>query len=143
MITKSITYKNLFDGQMHTKTFYFHLSVPEMAKLQVSVKGGYGEYLDKLIKENDQKNLFEQFENLILTSYGVKTEDGEWNKSPELRQKFYDSPAYAALFTEMITNETAAADFINGVIPKSEIDKITRNGQHPKQGLVPPLPPSA
>lgn len=49
--------------------------------------------------------------------YGVKSEDGRrFMKSEEISRSFMESPAYEILFEELVTNDKAAADFVNAVM---------------------------
>ena len=55
-------------------------------------------------------------------AYGQKSADGRrFVKSEELTQEFLQTEAYSELFIKLLTDENAASDFINGIIPK--IDK--------------------
>lgn len=50
-------------------------------------------------------------------AYGVKSEDGRrFMKSEEISRSFMESPAYEILFEELVTNDKAAADFVNAVM---------------------------
>lgn len=122
MIIKTVKYQN-FNGEEVEKTLHFHISYPEFTKLETSVEGGYGEKIKKLVKTKDNKEIVEVFDYLILNSYGVKSEDGEeFIKTPELKEKFRNSAAYAALFAELAQDENKAAEFINGILP-TEVKK--------------------
>ena len=47
----------------------------------------------------------------------VKSEDGRrFMKSEEISRSFMESPAYEVLFEELVTNDKAAADFVNAVM---------------------------
>ena len=61
--------------------------------------------------------IMEFFEDLITKAYGVKSEDGRrFMKSEEISRSFMESPAYEVLFEELVTNDKAAADFVNAVM---------------------------
>lgn len=52
-----------------------------------------------------------------IDGYGVKSEDGRrFMKSEEISRSFMESPAYEILFEELVTNDKAAADFVNAVM---------------------------
>ena len=59
------------------------------------------------------------FKEIILASYGVRSEDGKrFMKSEKAKEEFESSEAFVELFMELATDEKAAADFVNGLIPQ-------------------------
>lgn len=65
------------------------------------------------------------FEEIILTAYGEKSDDGRrFVKSDELSQAFKETEAYSELFMELLTDDKAAAAFINGILPKDIAGKL-------------------
>lgn len=116
MLKKTITYIDL-NGVERTEDFYFNLSKPEIVKMQTSVKGGYDVQLKSIGAGADGGQIMEFFEDLVRRSYGVKDKDGKRHmKSEEISRSFMESPAYEVLFEELITNDRAAADFVNAVM---------------------------
>lgn len=119
MLKKQITFTTC-DGEQRTDTFYFNLSKAELIKMQFSASGGLKEMMEKAVKEADNGKLIEVFEELIRRSYGVKSGDNlSFIKSKDLAEAFMQTDAYSELFMELVTDENAAAAFINGVIPPS------------------------
>ena len=58
------------------------------------------------------------FKDIILMSYGEKSFDGKrFVKRDEIRDGFAQTEAYSNLFMELITDDKAAAEFINGILP--------------------------
>lgn len=127
MLKREIKYEN-FDGNEVTDTYYFNLTRSEMIELEVGYKDGLEAALRRIIETNDRQKLIAEFKNLVLLSYGVKSDDGKrFIKSDQLREEFTQTPAYDALFMELATNDDAAATFIKGIVPKDfskEMDKI-------------------
>lgn len=124
MLKRNITYEN-FNGDTVTGVFWFHLSQPELVKMQVSKEEGFQEFLLKIIKTEDKGQLVDLFDKIILGAYGVKSADGEhFEKSDELREKFASSAAYDALFMELVSSTEAMSAFVNGVVPQKMIDEI-------------------
>lgn len=118
MLKKTITYVDL-NGVERTEDFYFNLSKPEIVKMQGSAKGGYDVQLKGIANNLDGNRIMEFFEDLIRRSYGEKSEDGRrFMKSDEISKNFMETPAYEVLFEEMVTDDKAAADFVNAVMPK-------------------------
>jgi hypothetical protein len=135
VLKRDITYENL-DGESVTETFYFNLTRTEVVELQVSYKEGLGEYLQRIVRTNDQGQVVAMIKMLILTSYGVRSDDGKhFLKSKELSEQFVSSFAYDSLFTELTSNETAAVLFLQGIMPKAVREEIEK-----AQGQVPVLP---
>lgn len=119
MIGLPIKYTNADDEEV-TETFWFHLSKPELMRLQTSIPGGFGKLLQDLIDAKDFNELFKHFEDIIFKSYGVRTPDGKgFQKTDELTQEFRQSFAYEALFDKMTSDEDAFASFLKAMLPKN------------------------
>lgn len=117
MYKKTLTYTDYNDVEK-TESFYFNLSKAEIVEKQLSVEGGFDKVLKGIVDSKNIPELTKFFKTLILASYGVKTEDGRFDKSEELRNKFEHSAAYSEILVEFITDTKAASDFVNGIIPK-------------------------
>lgn len=117
MIKKTFTFVD-FNGVERTEDHYFHLSKAELARMELSINGGFTEMINRVIAAKDQATLLTVFEDLIQKSYGVKTIDGRgFMKRKEDLEAFMATEAYSQLYMELITNADAAAAFFNGVIP--------------------------
>lgn len=117
MLKKIITYTD-YNGVERTEPFYFNLSKAELMEMELGVTGGMTEMLDKIIAAKDAPSLMKTFKEMIMKAYGVKSDDGKrLIKSEELSISFTQTEAYSVLFMELITDDKAAADFVNGIIP--------------------------
>ena len=117
MLKKIITYTD-YNGVERTEPFYFNLSKAELMEIELGVTGGMTEMLDKIIAAKDAPSLMKTFKEMIMKSYGIKSDDGKrLIKSEELSIAFTQTEAYSVLFMELITDDKAAADFVNGIIP--------------------------
>ena len=117
MLKKIITYTD-YNGVERTEPFYFNLSKAELMEMELGVTGGMTEMLNKIIDAKDAPSLMKTFKEMIMKSYGVKSDDGKrLIKSEELSIAFTQTEAYNVLFMELITDDKAAADFVNGIIP--------------------------
>ena len=117
MLKKIITYTD-YNGVERTEPFYFNLSKAELMEMELGVTGGMTEMLDKIIAAKDAPSLMKTFKEMIMKSYGIKSNDGKrLIKSEELSIAFTQTEAYSVLFMELITDDKAAADFVNGIIP--------------------------
>lgn len=127
MIKKTITYTD-YNGNQRTESFWFNLTKAEVTRMEMSVQGGMAEMIDRIIDAQDAPSLISTFETMIQKSYGVKTPDGRgFIKRPEDLEAFMATEAYSELFMELVTNATAAAEFVNGIMP---------NDPEPKPALV-------
>lgn len=119
MLKKTITYVD-YNGTQRTEDFYFNLSQAEIMEMEMSTVGGFVEMINRIVEAQDTPSLIKIFKDLILKTYGEKSLDGKrFIKSDEIREAFSQTEAYSQLFMELATNANAAAEFVNGVIPKS------------------------
>lgn len=117
MYAKTINYTD-YNGVNRTETLYFNLSKAEMAEMQLTTKGGYAEKIEGLVSSDNTAELFRTFKDLILMSYGEKSEDGRrFVKSKELSEAFAQTEAYSELFMELATNDEEGKKFISGIMP--------------------------
>ena len=125
MLKKIITYTD-YNNVERTEPFYFNLSKAELMEMELGVTGGMTEMLNKIINAKDGPSLMKTFKEMIMKSYGVKSDDGKrLIKSEELSIAFTQTEAYSVLFMELITDDKAAADFVNGIIPNEIKDKVS------------------
>lgn len=108
-----------FDGNLRSEDFYFNLTKAEVIEW-LTTNGDYT--LDKVLlrlgQERNAKEIMSLFKDLIYRSYGVKSLDGRrFVKSEEVKQDFMETEAFSILFTELVTDATKAANFINQIIP--------------------------
>lgn len=111
MFKHNIKYTD-FNGVERTEDFYFHLSLPEVTRLEAKLGTDLSKYTEALVGRKDPKELIGFLEDLILTSYGTKTSDGRsFLKSEESRKAFEYSQAYADLFEQLLTDSELARKF--------------------------------
>ena len=98
MLKKIITYTD-YNGVERTEPFYFNLSKAELMEMELGVTGGMTEMLDKIIAAKDAPSLMKTFKEMIMKSYGIKSDDGKrLIKSEELSIAFTQTEAYSVLF---------------------------------------------
>lgn len=137
MLKRPITYTDFFTEEEVTEVFYFNLTKTELIEFEVGYKSGFVEAINRIIESTDREAIVAEFKKIILMAYGVRTADGEFEKSDELRKKFAATAAYDSLFVELSTNDEAAAAFINGVVPK---DMLAATQDQDKPQGPPPSP---
>lgn len=117
MLKKTIKYTN-YNDEKKSNDYYFHLKKSELIDLQFSTAEGFITYIEEITKTNDQTKIWKAFRDIVLLAYGKKSEDGErFIKSDEIRREFEETEAFSELIYELMTSETAAADFINAIMP--------------------------
>lgn len=124
MIKKTITY-NDYNGVERTEDFYFNLSEAEVMEMELGVTGGMAEMIQRIVQAQDGPTIMQTFKDVVLRSYGVKSPDGKrFIKNDTLREEFSQTEAYSQLFMKLAMDSKAAADFVNGIMPKKvEIPK--------------------
>ena len=126
MIKKTVTYTD-FDGNERTEDFYFHLTEQELAEWELSADGGLSGVLTRIINSRDDKKLMEIFKDLLIRSYGVKTPDGRgFIKNEEVLNSFKYTQAFSDIYMELATNDVAASEFVNGIIPANLVKEANK-----------------
>ena len=123
MIKKTVTYTD-FDGNERTEDFYFHFTEQELTEWELSVDGGLSGVLQRIIQSKDNRKIIEIFKDLLIKSYGEKTPDGRgFIKNEEILNKFKYTQAFSDLYMELATNDKAASEFVNGIMPAGLMEK--------------------
>ena len=139
MYKKTITYTDYNDVQ-RTEDFYFSLNEAEITEMQLGVEGGYAAMIDKIIKAQDTPALIKIFKELLLKSYGIKSDDGRrFIKSEKLSEEFTQTPAYSELYMMLATDDKQASAFIKNIMPAKLVAKAN---ELEKQGKIQNLPTS-
>lgn len=137
MLKKEITYEDL-DGNTTVDVFYFNLTRTELMQFEVDYEGGMSGAIRRMIESKDNKEIYGLFNRIVLTSYGVRSDDGKrFVKSDQIREDFTQMPAYDALMTELTTNEGVMTTFITAIMPKdfaAEMSKASVVSLHPAGG---------
>ena len=128
MYVKSITYTD-YKGNERTEDFYFNLSKSEVVEMEYSVQGKLSAFLQKIVKTNDETNLIKLFKELVLKAYGEVSDDGRRfvKDDGKLAQAFSETEAYNVLFMELARDSKAAADFVNGILPKVDDKDVIKD----------------
>lgn len=131
MLKKTIKYVD-FDGNERSEEYRFHLSKSELMEMELSTSGGMERMVNRIVNARDAKSLVKIFKEIILKSYGELSDDGKFfikvKDGHKLADDFAQTEAYSELFMELTTNEEAAAEFINGIVPASLREQIQSRG---------------
>ena len=118
MIKETIKYTD-YNGNELEEDFYFNLSKSEITEMELSYPNGLADHITKITQSNNGAEIVKLFKELILSSYGRKSDDGKrFIKSDEEAKAFSQTEAYSELFMKLATNAEAAAEFVNGIVPK-------------------------
>lgn len=136
MFKKAITFTD-YNGETKTKNYYFNLSRPELMEMKRSPLFEMQKIVDRVNKmenpdeelsvaEKDeiQEKMGEILRNLVIQSYGVKSEDGErfmkrvGDRKFGAGEDFVETMAYDALYMEMISNAGNLVKFVRAVVPE-------------------------
>lgn len=115
-----------YNGQDRSDMLYFNLSQAELMEMELSTQAGVEEMIRVMIATNDNAKIVALFKDLILKSYGIKSEDGRrFIKSKDLRDSFEQSAAYSQFFMAMLANEDGLqTKFINGVVNGTNVPNM-------------------
>lgn len=119
MLKKTIKYTD-FNGDEHSEEFYFNLTKSEIMEMEMSTAGGMEQRLKRMMNTKDTVELAAIFKDIILRSYGEKSDDGKRfikaRNGVRLANEFVETAAYDELFMELLDAEKCA-EFINGIMP--------------------------
>lgn len=117
MFVKTIKYTD-FLGNEREEDFHFHFSKAELTEMQLNTDGGFSEMIHRIVKAQNHPEIVKTFKELILKAYGEISPDGKrFIKSDELSTAFSQTEAYSQMFTEFTTDDKAAIEFFEKVIP--------------------------
>lgn len=138
MFVKEISYTD-YNGNQKSKKYYFNLTKSELTEMDLTTVGGMRSFIDRITNSQDQAELIKLFKELILKAYGVKSDDGEkFMKGGDITTSFEQSMAYDAYFMELATNEKAAIEFVNGIMPRDLVEAANR--ENGKAALLAKIP---
>ena len=112
-----------YNGNERNELLYFNLSQAEIMEMELSTQAGIEEKIRMMIATKDNAKIVQTFKELILKSYGIKSEDGRrFIKNQQLRDEFEQSEAYSEFFMAMIRNDdNLQTKFINGVVNGTKV----------------------
>ena len=128
MLKKTIVYTD-FNGVERKEDFHFNLTNAELREMQLGTTGGYAEWVERIVSAQDIPTLSNIFKEIILKSYGVKSDDGRrFIKNDEVRAEFEQTEAYSVLYMELTDDAKAAAEFLNGIVPEKVAKAMEEQG---------------
>ena len=133
MYKRIVKYTNLKD-ERKVEELYFYLSPKNLKKLDAKYQdqGGIRGLFQKMITKNDNRLILETIEDIILSSYGIVSEDGNrFIQNDTVRADFECSCAYEQLFDELTSTAEAFGEFLKKILPnevQAEIAKAEKEG---------------
>lgn len=107
-----------FDGNPYEEECFFHLTKGDIIDWAAE-DGGLVDRIMKISEETDPLKIVPMMKQIIIRSYGIKTPDGKgFIKDPDAVKNFQYSDVFSELYTELSTDAEAAAEFVNGILPK-------------------------
>lgn len=135
MLKKTIKYTD-FNGVEKEKNFYFNLTKPELMEMPRSPLYDVQSMVERLKGVDDPSEVLTPVEmdeiqskvggilrNLVILSYGVKSDDGErFTKRIGDRQfgageDFVESMAYSELYVELVSEFSNFVNFVRAIVP--------------------------
>lgn len=124
MFKHTIKYTD-YNGVEREEQFFFNLSKAELMEMELSTQAGVDEMIRMMIATNDNAKIMQIFKDLILKSYGIKSEDGRrFIKNQQLRDDFEQSEAYSEFFMSLLQDGELQNKFINGVISGTNVPNM-------------------
>lgn len=123
MLKKKIKYVD-YNGESREEEYFFNMSESELSEWQYSVKGTLSSKIKDAIDTQNEPEIMKIYKDLILRSYGEKSSDGKRFRKKDdngvpLANAFYETEAFSSLFTELLSDEQKANEFVEGVLPKN------------------------
>lgn len=136
MYVKEIEYTD-FNGVTRKEKFYFNLTKAEILDMELGKTGGLTEYIQKIIAAQDTPAVMALFKQLLLKSYGVKSDDGRrFIKNDEVRSEFEQTQAFSDLYMLLALNDDEASKFVNAIVPEDMKVSDEQKAQFAKE-LIP------
>lgn len=124
MYKKLVKYTDL-NGIEREEEILFYLSKTDITKLNVKYDGGLQEKFQKIMNKLNVKELIEVVDDIIVSAYGEKSEDGtKFYKTEKIRNDFTSSVAYDEIFQELISDPDKLSDFITKILPQDVQEKV-------------------
>lgn len=115
MLKKTISYTD-FDGEAVKEDCYFNLTKAELLALDKAHGCELEKRIRRMAEEENTTEMALFFQELILRSYGKKSDDGKrFIKSEQLSTEFSQSLAFDELFDQLTSDEKEAAAFVEGI----------------------------
>lgn len=138
MISRTIKYVD-YNGIEKVGEYWFNMSRADLMALEIKNGGSWFDRIKALINEQDGVGAWGMIQQFVDDSYGVKTEDGGFDKDESHLKKFKQSEAYSEFIWYFVEHPDEFANFVNGIVSSvekktdaidvdKEIEKLKANG---------------
>lgn len=143
MLKKTVNYVD-FDGNNQSEDLYFNLTKTELIEMAIDLPDGVSDSVGtnpdeidedkavaKIMETLGSKGILKFIKDLVLKSYGVRSADGKRfmkvdENGKSLSIEFSQTMAFETILDEFLTDDVAAANFVNAVIPANVADKMPK-----------------
>lgn len=139
MLKKTITYENPFTEKAVVEEHYFHISKADLIEMQMENLNepevtdpntgqkleGYPAMLQRIINDQDGKEVLIVVKDMVRRSYGKKVGD-RFIRSQEIWEEFLSTEAWSQLYYELCTDAEAQAEFMNGIFPREILAEASK-----------------
>jgi hypothetical protein len=115
MISRTIKYVD-YNGVEKIGEYWFNMSRADLMDLETKNGGGWFDRMKALIGEQNASEAWNMIREFVDDAYGVKTEDGRFDKDPIHLKKFKQSEAYSEFIWHFVEHPNEFADFVNGIV---------------------------
>lgn len=137
MIKQTIKYDD-YNGEEQNEEFYFNLTKLEIMEMELKFEGGLEGHIKKLMETENGVDAYYLFKDLVLSSYGKKSDDGKrFIKSEEFRTDFESSPALGELIFGFMSEATSAATFVTGLLPSKMVAEVEAEAKKQAEATKP------
>ena len=138
MLKKVINYTD-FDGNERTEEAYFNMTKSELMEFSFDMpeemtEAANSENVDiektgiKLAEKMGRSGIFNFVKDLVIRSYGKKSEDGRrFIKNAQQTEEFTQTLAFDNFLIELFKSDQSAADFVVSIIPPDIAANIPAN----------------
>lgn len=127
MITKKIRYKDI-DGNPAEAEYCFRIGEADLGEMELRHKGELVEHFKNIIATQDGNELVERFKSIMYTAVGRRV-GNRIVKNDDVREEFFGTGAYDALFMELILSKDGGADFFIGMLPEDLQKQAVENAE--------------
>ncbi len=122
MFKETVFYKD-FNGVEKSRDLYFNLTQAELYDMEFGKAGRLTDRLNAIIDTSDQEELIKFFREILVMSYGEKSDDGEFFiKNDEVRNRFQSTQYFSDLYIRLATDTDYAVKFINNLVDTTDVD---------------------
>lgn len=138
MLKKVIEYTD-FDGNKRTEEAFFNMTKSELMEFSFDMpeemtNAANADQVDmektavKLAEKMGRSGIFNFVKDLVLRSYGKKSEDGRrFIKNAQQTEEFTQTLAFDEFLMELFKTDQNAADFVTAIIPADIAANIPEN----------------